>query len=169
MQHLPFAFQADHLLIARRPLRIVQPGVVPDMELLQRQGLDVEMLERRFRARRHVSSGEHGGERPIRPPRPFVVERRHFGGDPDATGADVVAQHLADEALAVSGTVRQRGIEERDALVHGRVQRLPCHGIVDAAPHVGAEPPAAEADLADGVAGGAQGATFHARSSRGRL
>ena len=85
------------------------------------------------------------------------------------TGADVDAQHLADQPLAVSVAVRQRGIEERDALVHGRPQRLPCLGVVDAAPHVGAEPPAAEADLADGVAGGAQGATFHARSSRGRL
>src|ERR1051325_6648261 len=72
------------------------------------------------RARREGAGGKDGRERPIRLPRPFVVERRHLGGDPDVTGADVDAQHLADQSLAVSGAVRQRGIEERDALIHGR-------------------------------------------------
>src|ERR1051325_6390273 len=119
------------------------------------------------RARREGAGGKDGRERPIRLPRPFVVERRHLGGDPDVTGADVDAQHLADQSLAVSGAVRQRGIEERDALIHGRAPRLPSHGVVAAQPHVGAEPPAAEADLADGVTGGSQSATLHARSSRG--
>src|SRR5207237_4570762 len=44
MQHLPFPLQTSHPVVARLPVRIVQPGVVPHMELLQRQGLDAEIL-----------------------------------------------------------------------------------------------------------------------------
>src|SRR4029077_6158020 len=115
-----------------------------------------------------VPDGEHGRERPIGPIWPFAVERRHLGGHPDAAGADVVSQHLADHALAVPGAVRQRGIEERDALVDGGAQRLTCLAVVDAAPHVAAEPPAAVADLADGVAGRTERSKFHRHSSHGR-
>ena len=37
--------QAGHPVVTRFPLGIVQPGVVPHVQLLQRQGLDAEILE----------------------------------------------------------------------------------------------------------------------------
>src|SRR5439155_17544367 len=120
------------------------------------KSLDAQVLEGFFGTRRDVPGRKHVRERPARLPGPFLVPRRDLGGDDDLTGADVVSQRLADEALAVPVAVRQRGIEESDPLVHRFAQRVASLAVVDAAPLFAAESPAAEAELADDVAGRAE-------------
>src|SRR6267154_1895717 len=74
-----------------------------------------------------MAGGKHVRERSLGLAGPFLVLGRHLAGDDDATGPDVGVQHLADEALAVSIPVRQRGIEERDsAVTASRSASRPC-------------------------------------------
>src|SRR5712664_1466410 len=98
-------------------------------------------------------------------PRPLLVPRRHFGGDDDATGADLRFQHFADEAFAVSVTVRQCGVEERDAALDGFAQRIPSLAIVAAEPLGAAQSPAAQPQLADGESRGAEAPRMQAHGS----
>src|SRR5436309_2866651 len=110
-----------------------------------------------------MAGGKHVSERLAGLAGPFFVAWRHLGGDDDATGADVAFQRVAHQALAVSVAVRQRGIEERDPAVHCLAQRLASVAVGNAAPHIGAEAPAAEAELADDISRGAEGPSvpFH--------
>ena len=96
-------------------------------------------------------------------PGPFLVPRRHLGGDDDATGADLGLQHFADQALTVPVPVRQGGIEERDPLVHGCAQGLACRAVIDAAPHIAAQTPGAQPEFADDVARRAEHPSLHCR------
>src|SRR5206468_3758926 len=65
--------------------------------------------------------------------------------------------------LAVPGAVRQRRIEKRDPLIHGCAQRLPRLAVAPTAPLPAAQAPGAEAQLADGVTGAAEGSSVHGR------
>src|SRR5260370_19682628 len=116
-----------------------------------------------------MAGGKHVRERSLGVAGPFLVLGRHLAGDDDATGPDVGVQHLADEALAVSIPVRQRGIEERDSAVHSLAQRLAPLLIVHAAPLLAAQPPATKPEFADCVACRPEGPAFHVRSSGGNF
>src|SRR2546429_3194270 len=105
-----------------------------------------------LRRRREMPGGKDVRERRPGSPRPLLVERRNFGREDDSIGADFGFQHLTHQAFAVSVTVRQCGIEERDPAVDSLAQCLACLAVLDATPHVGAEPPAAKPEFADGVA-----------------
>src|SRR5437879_6879606 len=116
-----------------------------------------------------MAGRKHVRERSLRVAGPFLVLGRHLGGDDDATGPDVGFQHLADEALAVSIPVRQRGIEEADSAVERLAQGLTPLAVVDAAPLGAAQPPAPVAEFADRVACRTEGPAFHVRSSDGNI
>jgi len=45
MLDLPLTLEAYDLLVGRLPFRIVQPRIVPDVQLLQRHSLDAQVLE----------------------------------------------------------------------------------------------------------------------------
>src|SRR2546421_3673658 len=99
------------------PLGIVQPRVVPHVELLDGNSLHAEVLERLFRRIEDVARRENLGERCLRLAGPDAVHRRDLGCDYHTPRADVVFQGFPDQLLAVAVAVHQRGIEERDAVV----------------------------------------------------
>src|SRR6266850_385732 len=103
-----------------------------------------------------MAGGKHVRERRTGPPGPFLVERRDFGGDHDATGTDLGFQHLAHLAFAMAVAICQRGVEERDPVVHRLAQGIASLAIVDAAPLGAAQSPAAKAELADDISRGAE-------------
>jgi len=88
---------------------------------------------------------------PIR--RPLLVEWRHFRGDDGLPLVDFLPQHLPDQPLAVAVSVRQGRIEEGHALIERGPKRVAALTIVDPEPHLAAEPPPTEANLADVVPG----------------
>src|SRR5258705_11967114 len=104
-----------------------------------------------------MPGGKDVGERLAGLAGPLFVAWRHFGGNDDTTGAEFVFQRFADQAFAVPVAVRQRSIEERDPAVDGLAQGVASGVVSDAAPHIGAETPAAEAQLADDISRGAEG------------
>src|SRR4029077_18117526 len=110
-----------------------------------------------------MARGKHVRERSLRLAGPFLVLGRHLGGHHDATGPEVRLQHLADQPLAVSIPVCQRGIEERDSAVERLAQRLTSLAVVYAAPLGAAQPPAPVAEFADCIARRTKGPAFHAR------
>src|SRR5467141_1535797 len=118
--------------------------------------LDVQVLERGFGARSDVFGRKDVAELVAGLAGPLAIQRRDLGGNHGAVGADVVLQHLTDDALAVSVAVGERGVEERDALVDGFAQRFAALAVVHPAPHFAAESPAAEAYFTDAVTRRAQ-------------
>ena len=161
MQHLPLFFQPHELLEGRLPIGIGEPGVVPDVQLLHVQGVHPQVLERLLRAGSDVLRREHVAERVARLAGPLAVLRRDLGGDHNPIAANLVFQRLTDHALAVAAAVRERGVEERDALIECLAQRAPSLGVVYAAPHLAADAPGAEADFGDTVSGVAECSLFH--------
>ena len=165
MQHLPFLFKTRDTDGGLLPLGIVQPRVVPHVELLDGNCLHAEVLERPLGRIEDVARGKDLGERRLGVAGPDAVHRRDLCGDLGAPGADLVFQGLADQLLAMAVAVHQRGIEERDAVVDRLAQRLASVCIVHAAPHVAAESPAAVAELADDVARFAEWSSLHGQCS----
>src|SRR5882762_4393187 len=123
--------------------------------------LDVQVLERGFGARSDVFGRKDVAELVAGLAGPLAIQRRDLGGNHGAVGADVVLQHLTDDALAVSVAVRERGVEEGDALVYGLTERLAPLAVVDAPPHLAADTPAAIPDLRDPVPCAAKRSGLH--------
>src|SRR2546425_6830931 len=115
-----------------------------------------------------MAGGKHVRERLTGLPGPFFVPRRHFGGDDDATGAEVGLQHFADQAFAVSVPVRQCGIKEPDPSVHCFAQGLTSCAVIAAAPLGAAQSPATEAELADDIPRGTEDSSLHRRPPESR-
>src|SRR6266850_1601646 len=123
--------------------------------------LDVQVLERGFGARSDVLGRKDVGELVAGLAGPLAIQRRDLGGNYGAVGANVVLQHLTDDALAVTVAVGERGVEERDALVDGFAQGFATLAVVHATPHLTAESPAPIPDFTDLVARCAERSLFH--------
>src|SRR6266850_5280167 len=103
-----------------------------------------------------MAGGKDGRERRTGPPGPLLVERGDFGSDHHAAGTQLGFQHVAYLAFTMPVTICQRGIEERDPVVHRLAQSIASLAIVDAAPLGAAQSPAAKAELADDISRGAE-------------
>src|SRR5882762_5047546 len=100
-----------------------------------------------------MAGGKDVRESRTSPRGPLLVERGDLGSDHGAAGTELGFQHLAYLPFTMPVAICQRGIEERDPVVHRLAQSIPSLAIVDATPLGAAQSPAAKAELADGVAG----------------
>ena len=166
VEHLAFFFKARDADVRLLPLGIVQPCVVPYVELLDGNCLHAEVLERLFGRIEDVARGKYLRDRCLRMTRPDAVHGWNLRRHHNATGADVILQGFADQLLAVAPTVRQCRIEKVDAVVDRFAQRFASIRVVDAAPHVAAESPGAVAERADAVARLAEWSSLHALTMR---
>src|SRR5205814_2758542 len=106
-----------------------------------------EILERLLRAGRDVRGGKHFAELVAGLGGPLAIQRRDLRRDGRVAGAELVLELLADHPLGMAGAVRQRGIEEGDALLDCFAQRLATLAVVHTAPHLAADPPGTEPDF----------------------
>ena len=164
MQDLAFFFQTHDLPVCRFPLGIREPGVVPHVQLLHVQRFQAEILERLLGRRGDVLRWKDVAERVAGFAGPLPILRRDLRRHGGLAGTDLVLQLFADQALAVAVPVRQRRIEEGDPLLDRLAHRLAAFAVIDAAPHLAAQAPTSEADLADVVAGVAQSSLLHLTS-----
>src|SRR6185503_20599598 len=100
-----------------------------------------------------MACGKDVAERLVAIRRPLLVLRRHLRRDNRATVPEFRFEDFADHPFAVAAAIRQRRIEECDALIERSPQRVAALTIVGPEPHLAAEPPPTEADLTDVVSG----------------
>jgi hypothetical protein len=163
VQDLSLALEALHAPARLGPLVRLEPEVVPDVELLQLERLDAEVAQRLLDAVDHVTRGEGARDGRGRLRRPLVVHRRHLRGDDEPVAPLVARDDLAQQPLAVTVSVGERRVEERDSGVQGRMQRAARVVVARAAPEPSADAPGAEADFRDVVSGASERAGVHGR------
>ena len=103
------------------PVVVVDPLGVPDVELQQVDGVELEVVEALLGARHDVVVREDFGDRRAALRRPDAVLRRDFRRDVDLF-ARRVAHDLADEALAVAVAIGERGVDQVEAELDGAAQ-----------------------------------------------
>ncbi len=164
MQDVSFFLKTHDLPVCRFPRGIREPGVVPDVQLLHVQRFHAEILERLLGRRGDVLRGKDVAELVAGFAGPLPILRRDLRRHGGLAGADLVLQLFADQALAVAVAVRQRRIEEGDPLLDRFAHRLAAFTVVDAAPHLAAESPAAEADFAHAISSVTESSLLHLAS-----
>ena len=156
---------ADLALLLERldglePIALLQPGVVPDVELLHVDDVEPEVAQAGLRAGADVLAGERLARVGGGVARPLHRLGRELGGDVDLLRPR--AHDLADEPLGVPVAVAERRVDEVQPEVDGPVQRAQRFVVVGADPHRLADAPRAVADLGDLEAGPAQSSIVHA-------
>ena len=123
------------ILKGAAPLVAREPFGVPDVQLLQVDGVQLQVAQALFGAADDVVVREHAFNADARLRWPHQILGRHFRGDVDALLG--LVNDLANQLLAVPVAISQRRVDEVDPQLDGPVQcayRL----VVGATPPLGA-------------------------------
>jgi hypothetical protein len=136
---------ALQILERAAPLVAGNPFRVPDMQLLQIDGLHLQVAQALFGASNDVVVGKDLPDRDARARGPELVLRRRLGRDENLAGR--FAHHPAHQFLAVAVAIGQRRVDEVQAQFDSPPQRG--HGLVVVAsqPLFAADAPGAVADF----------------------
>src|SRR5215204_5074618 len=145
-----------------QPVSLIDPVVLPDVELLHVDGLQSEVGEALLRAIPDVICGEHllGGNAVGSGPDPVL--QRDLGGDVD--GLVPLPQYLPHEPLAVPLPVCQGRVYEVESKVDSPVQGPERLFVLRAEPGVAGNTPGAVADFGYFQARSAERSVVHAAS-----
>ena len=143
---------ADLALLLERldrlePVALLEPVVVPDVELLHVDRVEAEVLEAALRARADVRGGERLVGVRVRSGGPGAVLRRDLRRNVDGLAA--LADGLPDQPLGVAVAVAEGGVDEVQPEIDRAVQRSQRLVVLRPDPRALADAPGAVADLGD--------------------
>src|SRR5574337_729764 len=144
------------------PLRISEPFISPDVELLQVEVLCFEVSEALFCVRDDPIRGKSLPRCGPRFGRPAAAFRWNLGGDKDT--ATNFLEGPGDQSFAVPIAIGVRGIDKGEAQLQRPRQSPDREGVVGFAPPPLADPPGPKTDLRYLNACASKPAMLHARS-----